>query len=274
MIEDTFKNKVLHGDCLDLMKDLPDGSIDLILTDLPYATTALAWDSIIPFEPLWEQYKRVIKEDGAIVLTSSQPFTSSLVMSNPSMFREEIIWLKNKGGSGLQARQKHIKVHESVLVFSKKGNYTYNPQKWEVKEKEFLTQRKTLSMYGETNTIYSGLKRQRKLDDGTRNPISVIPFKVPITGAKTKTYSNDVDLRIHPTQKPLLLWEYLLKTFSNENDVVLDSCSGGGTTAVACLKTNRNYVCMEKEESYFLASLERIKTEELAIEELKQLGSL
>ncbi len=273
-MEDNFKNKVLHGDCLDLMKDLPDGSVDLILTDLPYATTALSWDSIIPFEPLWEQYKRIIKDDGAIVLTASQPFTSSLVMSNPTMFREEIIWLKNKGGSGLQAKQKHIKVHESVLVFSKKGTYTYNPQKWEVKEKEFLTQRKTLSMYGETNTIYGSIKRNRKKDDGTRNPISVIPFKVPTTAAKTKTYSKDVDLRIHPTQKPILLWEYLVKTFSNENDLVLDSCSGGGTTAIACLRNNRYYTCIEKEDTYVNASLERIKTEELYIEELKHLGSL
>ena len=252
-------NKIYNDDCLEGMKNIPDNSIDMILCDLPYGTTACSWDTIIPFEPLWEQYERVIKDNGVIVLTASQPFTSALIMSKPKLFREEVIWLKNKGASGLQAKQKHIKVHESILVFSKKGKYTYNPIKWEVEEKQFLTQRKTMSMYGETNNIYGNLKRKRKADDGTRNPISVIPFKVPITGAKTKKYTKEVDLRIHPTQKPVALFEYLIKTYTNEGETVLDNCMGSGTTAIACLNTNRNYIGFELDEEYYKASLERIE---------------
>lgn len=247
-----------RGDCLELMKDIPDKSVDMILCDLPYGTTSCKWDTVIPLEPLWEQYERVIKDNGAIVLTASQPFTSSLVMSNPSMFREEIIWLKNKGGSGLQAKQKHIKVHEAVLIFSKTGKYKYNPQKWEVKEKQFLTQRKTLSMYGETNTIYGNMPRKRKKDDGTRNPISVVPFPVPINPAKSKVYSDEIDLRVHPTQKPLALFEYLIKTYTNEGDTVLDNCMGSGTTGVACENLNRKFIGIELDENYFEIAKNRI----------------
>lgn len=259
--------ELLKGDCLELMKDIPDRSVDMILCDLPYGTTACKWDTIIPFEPLWEQYERVIKDNGAIVLTASQPFTSALIMSNPKWFREEVIWLKNKGGSGLQAKQKHIKVHEAVLVFSKIGKYKYNPQKWEVKEKQFLTQRKTLSMYGETNTIYGNVPRTRKKDDGTRNPISVVPFPVPITPAKSKVYSNEIDLRLHPTQKPVALFEYLIKTYTDEGDKVLDNCMGSGTTGVACKNLNRNFIGMELDETYFNIAKDRIENHVSATEE-------
>lgn len=251
-----------HGDCLELMKDIPDGSIDMILADLPYGTTACKWDTIIPFEPLWEQYERVIKDNGAIVLTASQPFTSALVMSKPDLFREEVIWLKNKGGSGMHAKQKHIKVHEAVLVFAKTGKYKYNPQKWMVEEKQFLTQRKTLSMYGETNTIYGNIPRKRKKDDGTRNPISVIPFPVPITPAKSKTYTDGIDLRLHPTQKPVALFEYLIKTYTNAGDTVLDNCMGSGTTGVACKNLWRDFIGIELDEIYFNIAKERIENHE------------
>ena len=128
-----------NGDCLELMKNIPDGSIDMILCDLPYGTTACKWDIVIPFEPLWEQYKRIIKENGVICLFGSQPFTTTLIMSNIKMFREEIIWLKNKSASGMRAKQSHLKTHENIIVFSKNGTYTYNPQKWKVEEKQFLT---------------------------------------------------------------------------------------------------------------------------------------
>ena len=251
-------NKIYNEDCLEGMKRIPDKSVDMILCDLPYGTTACKWDTIIPFEPLWEQYNRIIKDNGAIVLTASQPFTSALVMSNPEMYREEVIWLKNKGGSGLQAKQKHIKVHETVLVFSKCGKYTYCPQKWLVEDKQFLTQRKTLSMYGETNNIYGNLPSQRKIDDGTRNPISVIPFAVPITPAKTKIYSDDIDTRVHPTQKPVALFEYLIRTYTNEGETILDNCMGSGTTAIAAINTNRNYIGFELDETYFNLANERI----------------
>ena len=252
-------NKIYNEDCLEGMKRIPDKSIDMILCDLPYGTTACKWDTIIPFEPLWEQYERVIKENGSIVLTASQPFTSALVMSNAKWFREEVIWLKNKGGSGLQAKQKHIKVHEAVLVFSKTGKYKYNPQKREVKEKQFLTQRKTLSMYGETNTIYGNVPRLRKKDNGTRYPISVVPFPVPITPAKSKVYSNEIDLRLHPTQKPVSLFEYLIKTYTNEGETVLDNCIGSGTTAIACINTTRNYIGFELDAHYCEIANERIQ---------------
>ena len=249
----------MQGDCLELMKDIPDDSVDMILADLPYGTTACAWDEIIPFEPLWEQYERVIKDSGAIVLTASQPFTSALVMSNPKWFREEVIWLKNKGGSGFQAKQKHIKVHESILVFSKNGKYTFNPQKWLVAEKEFLTQRKTFKEVEVGNNIYGKMKRTRKKDTGERNPVSIVSERVPFTPQKNKKYSSDVDLRYHPTQKPVALMEYLIKTYTNEGDTVLDNVMGSGTTGVACKELNRKFVGVELEENYFNVAKNRIE---------------
>lgn len=259
--------KLYLGDCLEVMKDIPDKSIDMILCDLPYGTTACKWDTIIPFEPLWKQYKRIVKDNGAIVLFGSQPFTSKLIMSNLDMFREEIIWLKNKSGSGLQAKQKHIKVHENILVFSKNGKYTYNPEKWLVDKKEFLTQRKTFNEVEVGSNIYSKMIKTQKADDGTRNPISIVSCRVPFTPSKGKTYSNkDVDLRVHPTQKPIKLLEYLIKTYSNENEIVLDNCMGSGSTGVACINTNRNFIGIELEPKYYEIAKKRIfeATEQMA----------
>ena len=254
-------NKVHQGNCLELMKEIHDKSVDMILCDLPYGTTSCSWDSIIPFDELWNQYKRIIKDSGVIVLTASQPFTTKLINSNIEWFREEVIWLKNKAGSGMSYKQKHIKVHENIVVFSKTGKYTYNPQKWKVDEKKFLTQRKTMTMYGKTNEIYGNMERQRKPDDGTRNPISVVAYPVPITPAKSKTYSNANDLRIHPTQKPLELFEYLVNTFSNEGDTILDNCIGSGTTAIATLSVGggRNWIGIEKEKEYVDIANKRIE---------------
>lgn len=250
------------GDCLEIMKNIPDKNIDMILCDLPYGTTACKWDIVISFDKLWEQYKRIIKDDGAIVLFASQPFTSKLIMSNLEMFREELIWLKNKSGSGLQARQKHIKIHENILVFSKYGKYTYNSQKWLVDKKEFLTQRKTFNEVEVGNNIYSKMLKKQKPDDGTRNPISIVSCRVPFTPSNGKKYSNkDVDLRVHPTQKPIKLLEYLIKTYSNEMDVVLDNCMGSGSTGVACINTNRNFIGIELDEKYFEIAKDRIKGE-------------
>ena len=248
-----------QGDCLELMKDIPDKSIDLILCDLPYGTTACKWDVVIPFEPLWEHYTRIIKDKGAIVLFGSQPFTSQLINSNLKMFREHLVWLKNKAGSGLQAKQKHIKVHEDIIVFSKFGRYTFNPQKWLVEQKEFLTQRKTFNEVEVGNNIYSKMIKKQTADDGTRNPISIVSCRVPFTPSKSKTYSSDIDLRLHPTQKPVTLLEYLIKTYSNEGDTVLDNCMGSGSTGVACVNTKRNFIGMEIDESYFNIAKERIE---------------
>ena len=249
-----------QGDCLELMKYIPDKSIDMILCDLPYGTTACKWDSVIPFESLWEQYNRVIKDNGAIVLFGSQPFTSLLIQSNIECFREELIWLKNKAGSGMQAKQKHIKIHENICVFSKFSTYTYNPQKWLIAEKEFITQRKTFKENEYIgNQIYGATTRTRKPDTGERNPISIVSCRVPFTPQKNKTYSDDIDLRLHPTQKPLELVEYLVKTFSNENNVVLDNCMGSGTTGVACLHTNRKFIGIELDDTYFGIAKKRIE---------------
>ena len=249
-----------QGDCLEVMKDIPDKSIDMILCDLPYGTTACEWDKQIDLNKLWEQYNRVIKDNGVVILFGSQPFTSQLILSNIKMFREELIWLKNKSGSGLQARQKHIKVHEEILVFSKNGKYTYNPQKWLVDKKEFLTQRKTFNEIEVGNNIYSKMMKKQKADDGTRNPISIVSCRVPFTPAKGKKYENkDVDLRVHPTQKPIDLLEYLIKTYTNEGETVLDNCMGSGSTGVACINTNRNFIGIELDEKYYEIAKNRIE---------------
>ena len=257
---DKYINKVIQGDCLEVMKKLPDKSIDMILCDLPYGATACKWDTIIPFKPLWEQYKRIIKDNGAIVLTASQPFTSALVMSNPDMFRESIVWLKNKSGSGLQADQKHIKVHEDILIFSLNGSYTFNPQKTSIDKKEFLTQRKTFNEVEVGNTIYSKMTKKQTADNGTRNPISIVSYKVPHNPSISKKYDRmNNDIREHPTQKPIELFAYLIKTYTNKGDLVLDNVAGSGTTGVACKMLGRNYILIEKEKEYCDIAEQRIK---------------
>ena len=254
------KYMLYNGDCIEKMQKLVEYGIKVnsVICDIPYGTTACSWDEIIPFDSMWSMLDKITYDDAPIVLFSSQPFTSKLINSNIDQFREEIIWLKNKSASGMQAKQKHLKVHENIIVFSKSGKYTFNPQKWEVKEKEFLTQRKTMSMYGEGNNVYSGMKRKRKPDDGTRNPISIVAYKVPITPAKSKTYKPEIDLRVHETQKPLLLMDYLVKTFSNEGDMVLDFCMGSGTTGLTCLNNNRRFIGIELNHDYFDIANERI----------------
>ena len=249
-----------HGDCLELMKDIADKSIDMILCDLPYGTTACKWDSIIPFYAMWEQVKRIVKSNTPIILFGSQPFTSSIIMSNISWFREELIWLKNKPASGMQCNQKHMKIHENICVFSESAKYTYNPQKWLISEKEFITQRKTFKENEYIgNQIYSATYRTRKPDTGERNPISILSCRVPFTPQNNKSYSDNVDLRYHPTQKPVELLEYLIKTFSNEEDVVLDFTMGSGSTGVACKNLNRKFIGIELDDTYFKIAKERIE---------------
>lgn len=185
-----------------------------------------------------------------------------LIQSNICHFREELIWLKNKAGSGMQANQKHIKIHENICVFSKSATYTYNPQKWLIAEKEFITQRETFKENEYIgNQIYGATTRTRKPDTGERNPISIVSCRVPFTPQKSKTYSTDVDLRLHPSQKPLLLIEYLIKTYSNENNLVLDNCMGSGSTGVACKHLQRRFYGIEKEREYFDIAVKRINEE-------------
>jgi site-specific DNA-methyltransferase (adenine-specific) len=237
-------NKVICGDCLEVMKDIPDKSIDMILCDLPYGTTACKWDTIIPFEPLWEQYKRIIKDNGAIVLTASQPFTSALVMSNIKMFKYEWIWGKSKCGSPLSAKYRPMAKHENILVFGK-GVIKYNPEMLLGKpyKRDFTP--------AKLNNHKFGIKGAKTNNSGTRFPDTILFFQ-------QKWRRQD---QIHPTQKPVALFEYLIKTYTNEGDLVLDNCAGSGTTGVACQNLNRNYILIEKEQEYCDIIKERVGCE-------------
>jgi site-specific DNA-methyltransferase (adenine-specific) len=236
--------KLLKGDCLELMKDIPDKSIDAIIADLPYGTTACKWDTIIPFEPLWAQYKRIIKDNGAIVLFGSQPFTSALVMSNTKMFRYEWIWIKNRGSNFALANKMPIKEHESVLVFYKKLP-TYNPIKQQRAEsgKERV---KTIINPSTVSENYGGIVLQKgKIYDELRFPSS--------------WQKVNCEVGLHPTQKPVALLEYLIKTYTNEGELVLDNAMGSGTTGIACINTNRRFIGIEKDDKYFDIAYNRIK---------------
>ena len=236
---------IKQGDCLELMKDIPDGSVDMILADLPYGVSALSWDSIIPFEPLWEQYERIIKDNGAIVLTASQPFTTKLISSNMKLFRYEWIWEKTKSSNFMLAKKQPMKHHENVCIFYKKQP-TYNPQMTKANK---LDKRKKVGTYTNKETTVIGKKTVtfRNLETGLRYPKSVQKFN-----------NSDKTKNVHPTQKPVALFEYLIKTYTNEGETVLDNCAGSFTTAVACDNTNRNWICMEKEEKYCNIGLTRI----------------
>ncbi len=238
-------NTVLHGDCLEVMKDIPDKSIDMILCDLPYGTTACKWDTIIPFEPLWEQYKRIIKDNGAIVLTASQPFTSALVMSNPKMFKYEWIWDKGKGSNPLLSKKQPMKSHENILIFAQ-SQTVYNPQ---------MTDGKPYNIPrtggNRTNRIINAKDSnnfRQKTDPTKRFPTTI------------QKYSIHCGSKIHPTQKPVALFEYLIKTYTNEGDLVLDNCAGSGTTAIACINTKRNFILIEKEQEYINIIHKRLST--------------
>ena len=236
-------NEIYCGDCLEIMKDIPDKSIDMILCDLPYGTTSCKWDTIIPFEPLWEQYKRIIKDNGAIVLTASQPFTSALVMSNVKMFKYEWIWNKKQSGSFLLAKYQPLKIIESVLVFSN-GKTKYIPQ---------MRTGKLRKKGGSKSKseLYASLGSEVKYND-QYFPTNLIEFSMA-------NKSN----RVHPTQKPVALFEYLIKTYTNEGDLVLDNCAGSGTTGVACLNLKRNFIGIELNPAYVKIGQERLRQKTL-----------
>jgi len=240
--------KLLKGDCLELMKDIPDGSIDMILADLPYGTTACKWDTIIPFEPLWKQYERVIKDNGAIVLTASQPFTSALVMSNAERFCYSWVWNKMFGANFVQAKRQPLKTHEDIVIFSKTGKMPfYNPQ-MTLRDKPIIKggnkQSKAIPIavteaskkFGESKKVYTH-----------KYPTSQI------------TYNVREGRGLHPTQKPVALFEYLIKTYTNEGDTVLDNVMGSGTTGVACKNLNRNFIGIELDSEYFKIAEHRIE---------------
>ena len=231
-------NKIYNEDCLEGMKRIPDKSIDMILADLPYGTTQNKWDSIIPLEPLWEQYHRVIKDNGAIILTSAQPFTSILTVSNLSLFRYDLAWDKKQITGFLNAKKMPLRKHENILVFYKKPP-TYNPQF--TLENPYEVERNNHS------ENYGKQVASKTKSDGRRYPTSVL--RIPQVRVKGG----------HPTQKPVALFEYLIKTYSNEGDTVLDNVIGSGTTAVACINTNRKFIGFEMDETYYSMAKKRIE---------------
>lgn len=220
------------------MKRIPDGSVDMVLCDLPYGTTRNKWDSIIPLDELWIQYERIIKERGAIVLTAQTPFDKVLGASNLKMLKYEWIWQKPQGTGHLNAKKMPMKNHENILVFYKKLP-TYNPQMRKGFEPYTQKSGRGSDNYGEQNQVIT-------VNSGERYPLSVLDFN-PNKG-------------LHPTQKPVALMEYLIRTYTNEGDTVLDNCMGSGTTAIACLNTDRQYIGFELDETYYKLSLERIES--------------
>lgn len=239
-----------NADCLELMKQIPDGSVDMVLTDPPYGTTACKWDSVIPFEPMWAQLKRVTKKKGAIVMTASQPFTSALVMSNVKMFKYCWTWAKNVPAGFAQAKNKPMTKHEDVVVFSSaktghvgqcENRMVYNPQGLKPLGKEVKNSNSHRGSAFETRVN----ARNSYVQEFTGYPDSILNIPVQREG-------------IHPTQKPVALMEYLIKTYTNEGETVLDFTMGSGTTGVACVNTNRNFIGIELEPDYFRIAKDRI----------------
>lgn len=242
--EKEWDNYELYkGDCLELMKDIPDKSIDMILCDLPYGTTQNKWDSIISLDKLWRQYCRIIKDNGAIVLFAQTPFDKVLGVSNLKMLKYEWIWEKTAATGHLNAKKMPMKAHENILVFYKKLP-TYNPQKTmgHTPVHSYTKHQDDGSNYGKTKVGISGGGSTE------RYPRSVQVFK-----------SDKQKVALHPTQKPIDLLQYLIKTYTNEGEIVLDNCMGSGSTGVACLNTNRKFIGMELDDKYFDIARNRIE---------------
>lgn len=239
IIDSEANNYLMQGDCLDKMKIIPDKSINLILTDLPYGVSQNVWDQIIPFDKLWEQYERILKDNGIIVLTATQPFTSLLIMSNPKMFKYERIWEKTIGSGQLNIKKQPLRIHEEILIFYKSPG-TYNEQKTE--GVPYKINRKIKSK-GEGYGVQTD---SSKNNEGFRHARSIIKISNP----RTKNG--------HPTQKPLELMEYLIKTYSNVDDVVLDSCMGSGITGIASKNLKRNFLGIELDKKWFNKAKENI----------------
>lgn len=247
--------ELYKGDCLEVMKDIEDKSVDMILCDLPYGTTRNKWDSVIDLVKLWEQYNRIIKDNGAIVLTGQQPFTTKLIMSNIKNFKYEWIWEKSRVTGFLNANRRPLTSHENILIFCKK-TLPYNPQKWKIDER-FIDRRKKIDIENYKQQNYGNhTKTKHKKDDGSRYPLSVLPIS-----------SENTEKTGHPTQKPVALLEYLIKTYTNEDQVVLDNTMGSGSTGVACVNTNRKFIGIEMDDNYFNIAKERIEDSYKSIKE-------
>ena len=243
---------LLLGDCLEKMSEIPDGSIDMVMTDPPYGTTACKWDSIIPLEPMWEHLKRVIKPNGAIVMMASQPFTTTLIASNMKMFKYCWIWEKERPTNIFGMKHRPGKVHEDIVVFYSKQP-VYNPITEPSKQPRNNDRRRNKSQRGAMNTIETLGTTKAKIsssyDPTRRQPRSVLKISRGTRGKK----------RLHPTQKPVALMEYLIKTYTQEGETILDFCMGSGTTGVACKNLDRRFVGIEKDETYFEIAKARIE---------------
>lgn len=231
--------ELLHGDCLELMQNIPDSSVDLILCDLPYAVTKCKWDIVIPYEPLWEQYNRIIKDNGAILLFAVQPFTTALISSNPKQYRYNWYWKKNNKTGGIGAKWRPMRCIEDICVFYKKQP-TYNPQGLVELRKPIISKIRNSEIYGK--------KKTDSIQTHKGYPHHLLEF----SGVFGKGKRN------HPTQKPVPLLEYLVKTYTNPGEVVLDNCMGSGSTGVACVNTGRNFIGMELDAVYFEIAKQRI----------------
>ncbi|MEI7587666.1 site-specific DNA-methyltransferase [Runella sp.] len=251
----TMRNKVFHGDCLEIMPNIPDKSVDMILCDLPYGSTQCHWDSIIPFEPLWRQYERIIKNNGAIVLTASQPFTSALVMSNPRWFKYDWIWEKSRVTNVLNAKKQPLRCKEDVLIFYPLQPI-YNPQGVSIVNKMVGTGATNANKNGNCTGKITQTNNGKYFQEIGNYPRQILKFP---------SDSNT----IHPTQKPVALFEYLIKTYTNEGDVILDNCAGSFTTAIAAMNTNRDYICIEQDDTYFELGCKRIAEHEQRVVQLE-----
>lgn len=242
--------QLMKGDCLELMKQIPDGSVDMVLCDLPYGTTACKWDSVIPFDLLWSEYKRIAKKGGAIVLTACQPFTSALVCSNLKMFKYSWVWEKNKGSNFATVKYQPMREHEDVCVFAD-GKTIYNETRIARSEAGAAMVRSGVRSKGHrdgdtsvTGNFDSGHSNEH-LDPDTRCARSIIKF--------------NTEVGLHPTQKPVALMEYLIRTYTHEGMTVLDNCMGSGTTGVACVNTGRKFIGIEMDDKYFEIAQKRIQ---------------
>ena len=237
--------QLMQGDCLELLSMVGDGSVDMVLCDLPFGTSGNKWDKALPLPTLWKEWGRVCKEDAAIVLFSDEPFTSQLVQSNPRAFRYKWIWDKLRGSNFANAKIMPMKSHEEILVFYRRKP-TYNPQFWYSKPYKSKGGPRAREIEGLSGSSAATVRAETVSEDGRRYPLSILRF------------SRD-GRRVHPTQKPVDLLEYLIKTYTNPGEVVLDNCMGSGSTGVACINTGRDFIGIEKEPRYFTIAQQRIK---------------
>jgi len=240
-----MNNILMHGDCLELMDEIADGSVDMVMADPPYGTTACKWDSIIPLKPMWAQLKRVIKPNGAIVMTASQPFTSMLVASNFTMFKCDWVWEKSRATGVLNAKKQPLRNKEDVLAFYD-SQPTYNPQGLIAVNKMVGTGGTKANQSGNATGRITQTKSGKYLQRFSNYPRQIQRF-------------DSVGNTVHPTQKPVALMEYLIKTYTKEGETVLDFCMGSGTTGVACANLGRKFIGIEKDERYFEMAKNRIE---------------